>query len=398
MASHKLSSLCLLPITDFPPIYTAIRLEIEEFPNLYKLRSNIEDHLLLKKGLIPHFERLRLKFQQDLPGLRSEVQIKNTRTKLELLDLEIKNITQGSEIKTFRFETDHLIEQYIKSCPGSVLISFEPSVPKDPKLTRSILVEYVTIACRYYPIQAVNTIKDPTKCPKCPRCYNYLPSQLSECPDCGLNAEIRAIRKLDSNQDVSNKEYEARENFKKELLRYQGKMQNNIPNDVYTSLDTYFRNCRMLIGKEVIIQYKLLPTGHREKTSVSVMIEALQVSKNSAYYGDVYVVCQQYWGWKLPNLGILEDQIMRDYNQTQKIYNNIIHRENFMQIHFPSFANRTSNPNSRYRLFYHLRSRGHVCSEDDFKIVKMPHLQNDYRTLFQYLFAQAGLPIPVLDV
>jgi hypothetical protein len=89
----------------------------------------------------------------------------------------------------------------------------------------------------------------------------------------------------------------------------------------------------------------------RNTTSRQLMFEALGETNNSAYYDDINLIMHNYWGWDLPDIGDLEEQIMEDYVNTQQIYNGIPNKD------------RNASLNIQFRLFVHLKALGYPCTE-----------------------------------
>ena len=63
-------------------------------------------------------------------------------------------------------------------------------------------------------------------------------------------------------------------------------------------------------------------------------------------------------GWELPNLTKFKDQILRDYQSTQNIWNNL-----------KGEYKRSASLGTQFRLYVHLMAVGFPnCDRDDFKI------------------------------
>ena len=88
---------------------------------------------------------------------------------------------------------------------------------------------------------------------------------------------------------------------------------------------------------------------------------ALEKIGHSQYYDETSYIANVYWGWELPNLKNYKDQILRDYQNTQNIWNNIKFE-----------YKRTASLGTQYRLYVHLVSVDYPCKVEDFKIQDMP--------------------------
>jgi hypothetical protein len=235
----------------------------------------------------------------------------------------------------------------------------------DPKIIIKrllIIQEYLEVARNYITLDVVQTNQIRAKCPGCGVDFSQVDideeNGLCTC-ECGVVRENLSLYTLykDSNRvNIGNRNnYEDWENFEKALIRYQGKQPNKPPDRLYDQLDAYYTKIQKSIGSDVQAQ-ALLADGKKIGTSRQMMLDALCETANSAYYDDVNLIMHVYWGWRLPDVSHLEDQIMKDYFSTQQIYNSQPHE------------GRDASLNTQFRLYVHLLAVGHQCSRDDFKI------------------------------
>ena len=226
----------------------------------------------------------------------------------------------------------------------------------------AVIQEYLEVARNYITLDVVQTNQIRAKCPGCGVDFSQVDideeNGLCTC-ECGVVRENLSLYTLykDSNRvNIGNRNnYEDWENFEKALIRYQGKQPNKPPDRLYDQLDAYYTKIQKSRGSDVQAQ-ALLADGKKTGTSRQMMLDALCETANSAYYDDVNLIMHVYWGWRLPDVSHLEDQIMKDYFSTQQIYNSQPHE------------GRDASLNTQFRLYVHLLAVGHECSRDDFKI------------------------------
>ena len=179
------------------------------------------------------------------------------------------------------------------------------------------------------------------------------------CPNCGLE-KINIIKSAfyaDGGR-INNcrNNYEDRANFEKVLMRYQGKQVTKPGKDLYIKLDEYFISRGLLSSKE----YNALPLtgdGTKAGTSREMMFDVLSNIGCSGYYDDINLICSVFFGWTLPDVSHLEDDIMKDYDEFQAVYDQL-----------PDRDGRESSLNSQWKLFILLKRRGWPCKAKDFKI------------------------------
>jgi hypothetical protein len=226
-----------------------------------------------------------------------------------------------------------------------------------------IIQEYLNIAKNHIRLEITHKIHVKILCPGCGTDLNKLfmdeDSGMSICPECGCEKET--ISYNSTYKDVqrinlgNRNNYDDCENFRKALQRFQGKQSHRPPQKLYEQLDEYFTKLGKFTSKE-IQELPINKEGQKIGTSRQMMFEALAETNNSAYYDDINLILHIYWGWILPNISKLEEQIMDDYITTQKVYNSIQNKD------------RNASLNIQFRLFVHLKAVGYPCSKNDFKI------------------------------
>jgi hypothetical protein len=301
----------------------------------------------------------------------------------DFLENEITNLKE--ELKTYKdvlydyenkisynkyiTESKYYIEEYnkIASNKSKNIVFFLKSNDKEsPELIEKrlqIIKEYLKLCNNYIRLDITHKKSYTVNCPGCGIEINKISSDddigLSICQDCGYEREIISHHSsYNDNQRVNignRNNYDDCDNFRKALLRFQGKQNHQPPLKLYDQLDKYFSSIGKPIGSE-IIKLPLTPDGKKSGTSRQMMFEALADTNNSAYYDDINLILNIYWGWKLPDISYLEERIIEEYISTQHVYNSIQNKD------------RNASLNIQFRLFVHLKSVGYPCSKDDFKI------------------------------
>jgi hypothetical protein len=167
-------------------------------------------------------------------------------------------------------------------------------------------------------------------------------------------------------------------------MRYQGKQPNKPPEKLYEQLDEYF----IKIGKQTGEEIRKLSTtseGKKKGTSRQLMYEALGETNNSAYYDDINLIMNIYWGWDLPDISDIEEKIMEDYINTQQVYNAIPNKD------------RNASLNIQFRLFVHLKALDYPCSKEEFKIQTSRDSLEFHQDMWMIMCEKTGLKFhPVL--
>lgn len=305
---------------------------------------------------LPELKKKIIELYKLLPVHNSIIQKKATKREIVELERKIKDIENSVKKSEYIMNAKHLVSEYKKIGSISNVVSFEKNDKMsietvennvDSAYRHSLIQSYINLARRYINI---NVVREPECGFICNGCGEDLENNsvvddgIILCLNC--NTEKISIIRSPFYKDsvrVSNtrNNYEDRENFMKALKRFQGKQINKPPSELYIELEHYF----ITKGHPSSDEYKgkpLTSDGKKDGTSRDLMYTALYDTGNSIYYEDINLILHNYWGWALIDLGHLEYRIMRDYDLTQRIYNDIPKK-------------RKSSLNSQFRLFKHLR-------------------------------------------
>jgi len=306
-------------------------------------------HYINLKSQLSSLEKL-------LSASTSVIQRKYTISQIESINSTLSCIDSGVKYKDYVELSSPYIDAYKKLGSLTQVISFEDKFEPeyDSALEDSdsqayrhcIITGYLAVARKFISLDIIHDM-EPGK--KCSACNLPMDSAIEDpygnivCPHCS-NEEI-TIKKMQLSSDTnkisnSRNNYEDRENFKKAIRRFQGIQNNKPPDSLYRKLDSYFKS-KSLPSSATIKALPLDNIGHKAGTSRKLMYKALAETKNSTYYEDINFILHSYWGWALPDISHLEERIMRDYDLTQTIYDEIP-------------KNRKSCLNSQFRLLKHL--------------------------------------------
>jgi len=189
------------------------------------------------------------------------------------------------------------------------------------------------------------------------------------CPSCqSINQTLKPNK---YNKDLENYNFNYEEdvnNFTKIIDKFEGKNTLAVPFQLLDKLDQYFVEKNMEKG----CYYRSLPlleNGKKEGTSRKKLWMALEKLGYNQFYDETSYLTHIYWGWKIPDLSLYRDQIIKDYQNTQTVWNRI-----------KGEYKRSASLGTQFRLYVHLLAVGYQCERDDFKIQDMPdslRLHND---------------------
>ena len=326
-----------------------------------------------KNNLISLQNKLNIE-KNKIEERQTVIERKNSRRKIEIFENKLSNYKEDTD-KTYYIEkTKDLLNDYKKLGSLTKIISFTnnyineevqcPENEQEQNYRHKIIFEYLQIARKYIQIDLIRKLPNLKDCCDEPDIY-VDESGVNVCNNCGLE-KINIVKtqfyadgcRLNS----SKNNYEDRANFEKVLMRFQGKQINKPSKKLYEKLNTYFIS-RGLKTSQEYNDLPLLKNGTKEGTSREMMFEALSNINCSGYYDDINLICSIFFGWKLPNITHLEDEIMKDYDEFQKANSNLPNREG-----------RKSSLNSQWILYILLLRRGYPCKSKNFKIPSTPSI------------------------
>lgn len=320
------------------------------------------------KDVIP--DKILIKYEKDVNIQQLDEIIKykykkHRENRNELL-LEVEKLKQktGNDKKIKKIENDFYdyennisINEYISKTKHLI---HRYSIKKSDE----ILFNYFNIAERYIKIDKIKKIKTTFLCSGCG--FDLKDSDENEngcyvCETCNCINDFLKINKYtrDTDQKVSPVD-EDMNNFIKILDKFEGKFSTVIHNELYDFLDIFFTEIGDKDG-EYYRNLPLLDNGKKKGTSKKKLWNALDKIGHSQYYDESSYICHVYWGWGLPDLSLYREQLLIDYQNTQKHWNMI-----------KSDYNRSASLGTQYRLFVHLKAVDYPCCDiDDFKIQDM---------------------------
>lgn len=332
-------------------------------------------------------ERLRAE-ERKINQRQNMVERKASLRVIENLKKKMTDILTDRSFQEYIQKITPLINSYTLLGSISKIISFaknkrndendEDEIPEDPEAQyrrHQLILDFIEIARKYIQIDLIREVKEGNNCPACGIKLDDSMSSMDDegisfCPNCGIE-KISVVRTRfyqdNARTNNSGNNYEDRANFKKVLMRYQGKQPDKPSVELYTKLTKYFieneipkidlkeDGIRRFVSPEDIRAMPINMEGEKTGTSRSLMYKALKETGNSDFYDHINVILNEMWGWQLPDVSHLEDQIMEDYDTSQRVYE-ILPKD------------RKSSLNSQFRLFKHLRRLGHYCRSKDFRI------------------------------
>lgn len=284
-------------------------------------------------------------------------------------EIPISDIDEAIRVRYVILKDQLTLDKYLKESEKHLENKNVSEFMKVAK--RYIIIELLTINmfsnnCHHCGASLENIVESEDgsiNCPKCKFCYN----------------EIAATHYMSNANDIP---IEPINNFTKIIDKYEGICLQKPPDSLYTQLDDYFQgtNC----SRSIVEKKELLENGKKEGTNKDIMWKALEKTSNSHYYDDINYICHVYWGWALPDLKELRNQILEDYKKTQAIWLKIKEK-------YP----RKASLGNQFRLLVHLKGRGYngyISDREDFKIQDSTDSLRIHNAAWKEMAETSGIP------
>jgi hypothetical protein len=363
--------------------------------NIFKIHEAILARFSFFKSIIPNIkkeiEELERKLITDAKILILN-DIRKIKNDIKEYQQKINDYTNNISQNEYEEKVKDILEDYgtVASNNSKGLIIFKKKVEEDSKekieYRLKLIRNYLDKAKDYIRLEIIHKITVKETCPVCDldlsKAFFDDDAGVCICPKCGYEKDSishHSTFKDSQRVNIGNRNnYDDCENFRKVLMRFQGKQPNRPPGKLYEQLDEYFTKIGKLLGEE-IRKLGLTSEGKKKGTSRQMMFEALGETNNSAYYDDINLIMHVYWGWELPDISELEDKIMGDYTATQQVYNSIPNKD------------RNASLNIQFRLFVHLKAIGYPCVKEDFKIQTSRDSLEFHQEMWKVMCEKTGL-------
>lgn len=268
--------------------------------------------------------------------------------------INVDQIDEVIKFKLKKIKKIDLLEKYIKESLDLIKTYKSSS-------TKENLENYLDLCSSYIRVERIKNISYTFKCKGCGNSLENLKEDaegIVTCPVCNC---INTYMKPNNYQrDLEKFNYcfdEDVNNFIKILDKFEGKTNIMLDKKFISLLDKYFLD----IGMKEADYYKKLDTqlnGKKKDTSRKLLWNALEKIGYSQYYDEVSYIGNIYWGWSLPDLTKYKDQLIKDYQTTQNVWNSI-----------KSDYKRSASLGTQFRLYVQLKAVGYPHADrEDFKI------------------------------
>lgn len=347
-----------------------------------------------RKKKLDELSKLMQKENLKIKGKQNLIERKTSRNKIAQYEKDIKILEEKLDKKEYLIKAIPLLEEYEALGSLKQKIAFNNHGIKEEECSESeerqlyrheIIGDYLEIARKYINIDLMRKLPNEKGCPGCGLSYEEAEvieddSGLMICPGCGLE-KIKIVKSAifaDNNRvNNSRNNYEDRANFEKVVMRYQGKQITKPPKELYDKLEAWFLKQDLYTAEH----YNSLPLneeGRKEGTSKELMMEALSGVSLPGYYDDINLICHIYFGWSLPDISHLEEAIMKDYDDFQRVYESL------------DKEGRKSSLNSQWKLWLLLKRRGWPCKAADFKIPTTPSILDYHKIISKQVYQILG--------
>ena len=261
----------------------------------------------------------------------------------EVVRFKLKKLNDTESLLKYDYSSRKIIEKY----------------KQDP--CKGHLEDFLDLCSIYIRIERIKTVKYEFRCKGCNNNLEDLKEDFEGVVTCNICNCINTYMKPNSYQRDNEKfQYffdEDISNFVKILDKFEGKTNLILDSSFMDLLDDYFLGIGLKKGEE-IRKLELNEEGKKDGTSKKMLWNALESLGYSQYYDETSYIANIYWGWELPDISRYRDQLIKDYQITQNIWNVI-----------KSDYKRSASLGTQFRLYVQLMAVGYPkCDRNDFKI------------------------------
>lgn len=238
---------------------------------------------------------------------------------------------------------------------------------------QDVYFDFLNLVELFLPNEVIYEKDDQFKKKKCLNCdcANFITqSGIVYCVNCysEISPEI-SLYSINRNNIYNTYAYEEKENFKKAMIRFQGKQKIKFPKDFFEKLDEYFESYGLPKGQEVR-EKKLRPDKE-------LLLKALSERKFNKYYEDINLICHIYWGFELPDVSHMESKLLEDYEKFNEAYKRLK-------------KDRKSSLNIQFLLYKLLKRNGFPCTKSDFKLMKTADILEYHERIYHEVCKELG--------
>jgi len=358
--------------------------------NILKIHDAIRIIIGHKLSQIPKLKNeINMLYMQINSNSLNCVDINSKTLLINKYKKEIEDLESGTIWESYIEKAKPLLLEYLPlagdEIKGIITIQTSKKNKEDPNIIieRLKIIQKYLLICEYYiKLNLHFIIPSINNCPVCSESIsNWIENEegITICK-CGYEKILPYSNQSynDANRiDIGIKNnYDDLSSFIKRMDAFEGKQDYKLPKELYKQLNKYFIS-KDLPSTEEIKMYPLLPNGKKDKTSIKLLIEGLLSTNNPTYYKDLEVIAHELWGWKLGCLDNYRENMIKDYKDTQLVYEKIKQRESSLNINL--------------RLFWHLKARGYPCEYIDFKTITSQTSIEYHITMFKEMCRQTGV-------
>jgi len=379
------------PALDYEPPPDKVIASYENDLNIIKIHEAIRTKFACRYSTLPQLlEKIDVHQAHLDGGSLTRIETAHHEASIAELRREYDELKSGSLWQQYVTAAAPLLCRYAplasSETRGIVTISVNARISEDSCIVMErvrIIAAYVVVAAQYIDCNIHHVAPPIDSCPWCGLCFDIIThdeeSGINTC-DCGF--ERLTMSRITSYNDATRVDvgdrngYEDLSTFIKRMDAYEGQQDYAIPDLLIVQLDEYFVS-RGFPSSADIIAMPLNGEGHKDRTSIALLIDGLIKTNNTAFYKDMELIAHRLWGWPLDQISDIRAGMIADYKATQRVYEIIKERDSSLNINL--------------RLFWHLAARGRPVQLCNFKIVTSRESLEYHSRMFRVMCEKTGV-------
>lgn len=350
--------------------------------NILKVDDLIRDWFAKLPSILKNIEGEIDREKAKMNTTMSGIQYKMIRNKIKELGEILQRISGKPGLDEYEKNTRELLTRYrnLGCHTTTVIFDLGAEIIKnniDPVRIDTIQ-KYLDIASKFVGVDVFRVANTSPICPSCDKDMTKTESG-TVCKNCNISLPDIVKPTIADSVIIGKNNYKDRDTFIKTIQRLEGKETTKIPEIIFKDLDDHFSSLGLPTGKEV--REMNLSKTDINPISKKMLARGLRAKGHSHYYENINLIGHIYLGWQLPDYTGLYDRLMKDYDDTQIIYE---------QLRNEGFVEGTSSINSQVRALAHLRHLGVECDLDDFKLSENRDTLGGYDRTLEEMFRRMG--------
>lgn len=358
---------------------------IETLPGEYdmlQLSEIIKEKIINNTTLVPSFKKRieQLKWIQD--NTQDVIEREEAKTKIFEIEREIGKLSNNKQLLEYNKLTTSLLSEYDKILNTQIKTDFlnENSMCNLYIKHRRLQLQYeflqiVSKFVKITPFKNLKKIKNNIICKDCnSTSFEIDIDDMMICKKCGVCTQTYEDEPTFKDKERLNMSkrfrYTRDRHFKEAMIKYQGKQNTTIPQELYDHIDEFMKQNPNITKKNLTHSHIIL------------VMNMYAISR----YDDVWLIHSTVTNIPAPDISHLEEKLFTDYEYQNRVVGHIKIKDDSK-----------NSLNVFYQLCRLLQKNGYACKLQDFYCIKTDDTKEKHDEVWIKRCKKLGWDYPILD-